>query len=624
MMKNTKLVLTLLFVTFLSIGNAQQKKVTIDESLKKGEATKSETFTAECVGYRNVPTSDLKWRPILTNKKIAYEHEGQNSKKLEAIKAAKLKLKMQNINSGGTVEVKSNKSSVTPVVGNNFLGNTNNGTSPLDNSIAISDGGWIVSVANSTIEYDDMNGNNSYFTDLASFVNDPGITNICDPVVIYDPGADRFILFAQECSGNSSNSFLLVFFSQTNNPNDGWNYYKLTGNPLNDNSAFDYPKLAISNNECYISGNLYANGNYNQSLLYQINKNSGYSGGELQWQYWYNIDGNPFTLCPVSFGQGDTYGPGVYMVATGSGGGSTIKFYDLTNDIGQNPSFNYFEINTTSYSPAANCPQLGSSCNLNNGDCRALSGFYLDGKVHFVFHSDVGNGWNGINYNRLDLNTGVNTSSTFGIPGTVDYTYPSVVSFANSPTDHSVMIGFGAVSSNIYPEVRVVNCDNNMNWSTSTLVKAGESYSCYTNPNQERWGDYTGTTRKHNSQSPSIWMNGMYGTTNNNWNTWISEIHAGAGNSIDEPINTNTSLNVYPNPVVETFKVEFASRERENIIIDIVNLNGKIIKELYRGKSTVGINMFSFNKANLSIGTYVLRIKSNNQIISHEKIIITD
>ena len=132
-----------------------------------------------------------------------------------------------------------------------------------------------------------------------------------------------------------------------------------------------------------------------------------------------------------------------------------------------------------------------------------------------------------------------------------------------------------ASSNNIYPEVRVVNCDNAMSWSASTLVRAGDSYVNITTwPAKERWGDYSGTHRKHNSATPSIWMNGMYGTSSNDWNTWIAEIHY-----LTTGINENQTANdskIFPNPIVETFTVEFSLSENTNIKIDILIFQGKL------------------------------------------------
>ena len=108
----------------------------------------------------------------------------------------------------------------------------------MDNSVAISNGGKIISVANNSIEFYNTNGAMTYTNTIDAFFNDPTITNVCDPVVIYDSGADKFIFFAQECSGNSSNSHILICFSQTNDPNGNWWNYKLNGDPANNNTWF--------------------------------------------------------------------------------------------------------------------------------------------------------------------------------------------------------------------------------------------------------------------------------------------------------------------------------------------------------------------------------------------------
>lgn len=73
---------------------------------------------------------------------------------------------------------------------------------------------------------------------------------------------------------------------------------------MNDNSWFDYPKMSISNNELYITGNLFTNSsNFNQAILYQIQKAAGYSGGNLNWQYWNNIAGSPLHYVPFHTGK---------------------------------------------------------------------------------------------------------------------------------------------------------------------------------------------------------------------------------------------------------------------------------------------------------------------------------
>jgi hypothetical protein len=312
----------------------------------------------------------------------------------------------------------------------------------------------------------------------------------------------------------ASTSKVIICFSKSNNPQNGWWTYKITGNPLNNNCWFDYPSVGVSNNEIYVTGNLFVtNGSFNQSIVYQIPKAAGYAGNNLNWQYWANLSSTPYTatsLVPASYGFQGNYGPGIYFVSSRSSGDNRIRLWDLTNDMGNNPQMNSYTINTTSYSPSADAAQLGSTDKLDNGDCRIQNAFYLNGIVHFVFHSDVGSGWNGINYNRLTVSNATNLSSTFGLVGSYDYSYPAVAPFSTSLSDKSVMIAFLRSSASIYPQVRVINCDNNLQWSSSTLVKSGETFVNFLS-GDERWGDYTGISRRHNSSTPKIWLAGCYG-----------------------------------------------------------------------------------------------------------------
>lgn len=624
-MKKTKL-LTGLFLTTCFFVNAQTQKAIIPTTAKViGQATKSAEYTATVAREIKPISVDLKWKPLLNNKCI--KHHTKNDFELQQIKNQKMIQKQNAILKTTDAEDIAVNLALTPVVGSNFLGNVNTGNSPMDNSVAISNGGKIISVANNSIEFYNTNGAMTYTNTIDAFFNDPTITNVCDPVVIYDSGADKFIFFAQECSGNSSNSHILICFSQTNDPNGNWWNYKLNGDPANNNTWFDYPKIAVSTNELYITGNSFSNSSiFQESLLYQIEKNSGYSGGILNWQYWNNITSNPFTLLPVSSGQQGNYGPGCFLVSTQGAGSSTINLYDLTDDMSaSNETLVHYSIPTTTYSPAADGDQLGTLTKLDNGDCRALSGFYQNGIIHFVFHSDYSNGYNGINYNRLNVTAQTNISSTFGLIG-YEYSYPSVASFASTPTDKSVMIGFGRTGENIYPEIRVVNCDDNMTWGSSTLVKAGSGYAEYTasGGSAERWGDYTGMCRKHNNSAPTVWMNGMFGTTSNDWETWVAEITGTGGTTGITNDTQSDNFKLYPNPIYQEFKTEFELSTNSKISIDILDIQGKLVKTLFNGNAISGKNIFTFNKSNLEIGTYFINISSNNQTLKNEKIIIAN
>lgn len=616
---------------------SQYQKLSVNvpkEYIKENAAAKSGVMQAEFIGFRNPEVLHKDWRPFLNNS--ISKNESEDDAQLKKIKEEKDKIKQQSSltnKTGSANEITTG--TLTPVLGTNFIGIDNGGgNSPLDNTIAVSNGGHIVACVNSRIEYDDVSGNYLGGQTLVNLINDGSIsTNLCDPKVIYDSGADRFILFVQTCDGLAASSKIIIGFSATNNPSSGgWYFYKISGNPLNNNCWFDYPKMAVSNTELFVTGNLFGNsgGPFNQAVIFQIEKSNGFTGGSINWQYWSNINGAPFTVCPVSWGQQGNYGPGIYLVSTAGTANNvtTVNLYEITNVMSaSNEQLMHYTIPTAAYSMGGNAQQSGSSLVLNTGDCRTLSGFYLNGIIHFVFHSDIGSGYNGINYNRLNVSSGTNVSSTFGLSGSYDYCYPAVASIGSATNDKAALIVFSRSGTSVFPEVRAIVCDDQMNWSNSILVKAGESYVDYswTSGTDERWGDYSGIARKYNSNPPAVWVSGDYSSSSNYWKQWIAEITAISSIGINEnnPVKPITA-NVYPNPVVDIYTLEFTMPAAEQILITVTDLQGKLVKELYSGTCYTGKNIFTFNKAQLEAGAYFITIQSNHKNLKNEKIIITE
>lgn len=617
-----RLIIINLFLYFTFWGFSQHNIPLIDASKGEQGGVHSSTFSVEPLGSIPPQRMDSDWMPFITHSAI--KHSRKENELIERIKTEKTALKLSLGAYGSQNEPRSGGGN-PPSVAREFQANIPSGSCPMDNTLAISDDGMIVSCINSNIAYYNSWGNLIYTTGLWSFFNNPGLpSSICDPKVYYDPGEDRFVLFSQVCDGISANSKVLLAFSKSNDPSQGWWLYELTGNPRNDGSWFDYPKLAVSTHELIITGNLfYQSGGFNQAVIYQIDKMAGYSGGSMDWQYWHNISASPFTLLPLSYGQNGTTGPGVLLVSTelSSSGSNNINLYQITDvQSAPNEALNHWNVNTSTYSTGGNATQSGGGL-IDTGDNRALSGFYMDDIIHFVFHSDIGNGWNGINYNRLNIQTLTNTSSTFGLQGTYDYCYPAVASYSNSQNDHSVVIGFERSGPNIYPQYRVVHCDNGGNWSPSVLVQQGYSGIVNACGSPERWGDYTGISRKQNSSSPTVWIAGAYANSNNYWGNWIAEI---TENPVGVEDGSDPDLKVFPNPIIDVFKTEFSVDQLEPISVVIMDYKGTIVKRLYDGYANPGINTFTFNKGNLSAGAYFLQIKNHHKaILKNEKIIVS-
>lgn len=668
----------------------------------------------QCAGNANMQSVDLNWQPILVNKPTEVHMPSPHQDVLDRIKAEKLKEKLQYEKEHGITAGKT--TAVNPVMGTNFAGQLNSGMSPLDNSIAVSDSGYIVSVSNSRIAFYRSNGTSLYNNSLAAFMPFGG-TPVSNPVVLYDTRANRFIMVCQQYPIIDTGK-IFICFSQTAIPTGGWWCYALRGNPAGGGSGFDFPRIAVNDSELFVTGNLYAapgtsSTYFEKPIIFQMDKLAGYSGASMSSIYYPFIFGNPFSILPVSDGQTSGITTGMKLIATTDTGGSYITTMSITGHWSAFPSISYSSASTSAYRPAADARQLGSSALLDVGDCRALSGFLLDGKIHFTFNTDAGSGYCGINYNRLNVAAGTNVSTTLGATG-FDYAYPSVVSYATTTTNPSVIIGFGRTGSTIYPEIRAVNCDSVGAWSATTLVKSSVSYAGSTT-GVTRWGNYTGTARRHNSAAPSVWMNGMFANTAHNWDTWVAEIHdaittpcvpttttpvtaitattatlhwtvvGGAtyniryrpqsastwstttstalfkvltalmpatlyeyevqsmcsdstttaytatdtfrtkpfGVSVTDP-GMAANARVYPNPVVSGFVVDFTLAHDCTLAIDLLDISGRVVKELYAGKGATGNNEFSFSKATLSKGIYFLRIAADGNVVKNEKIIVAE
>nr|MDQ3071728.1 hypothetical protein [Bacteroidota bacterium] len=286
----------------------------------------------------------------------------------------------------------------TPVLNKSFYGATDSRYNPPDNSVAVSNAGLVLSVMNSNLRLYKTSGQVltvRFFSDI--FAEEfPSLTGkMFDPRVLYDPIADRFIMVLLH-SNTYSTSNVMVLFSKTNDPRDGWNMYALKGDVLNSSSWFDFPAIGISKNELYITGNLFTNTNqFVQSVILQISKTDGYAAASnLRYRHWSNIydatGGKSFSLVPASYGISGSYGPGIYLVSNTIGGNSNfVTLYEITDDLtAQDEKLNVYKVtNPFTYIPPRNSPQKGSTQLLNPLDNRIHGAFFIGNSIHYVYNT---------------------------------------------------------------------------------------------------------------------------------------------------------------------------------------------------------------------------------------------
>lgn len=484
-----------------------------------------------------------------------------------------------------------------------FDANTEDNSAPLDNTIACSGDNYIVSISNSFIEYF-QNNTSKYKKDLKSFLNYE-ISSPCDPKVYFDPTTNRFILFLQRCDGSYNKSEIIVGFSISSNPMDGWNFYKLSGNPLNKtNHWFDYPKIGISKDGLFISGNIFigGNGGLAQTVVYQIDKSLGFSGQQLKYRVWYDIADNPFTIMPVNYAFNNTYGKGIYLLSTTwQQKANYLKLYDITGDIyDDGASMNFHRVSTTPYNFFAEAVQLNQR--IDNGDIRIQDAVLSGNKIYFVFTSSNDRNFSRINFNVLDIPTLQNKSTLIGDKDNFSYAYPSLHFFSQENETPTVLIQYNGTSNQSYPDIRCKTCDDNFNCSEEIVVKAGES----TINNYDRWGDYSGVA-KNQTHKYQLWLSSSYGKSKRR-QTYVANIVA-----FNQPTIPEDSLLF--NQLSSTSSVKFNLSAASDIQV-LLKTAGQTTT-IFEGKAEKGDNIFEIFTNDLKKGDYtieVVKIKSNKKL----------
>jgi len=545
-----------------------------------------------------------------------------------------------NRKTGGTVNL---GDAQKPVVLSGFRGNDFDGR-PTDNHIAISNDGIIVSVANSTIFiYDPEADTVMKKISLQAFFDTLHLpADKYDPRVVYDPGQDRFIL-ACLSGRDDSTSNVMVAFSLTNNPLDEWNLYALPGNPLNDSSWTDFPTVAITDEELFITVNLMNNDTVNstandrwkflfrQSLIWQINKQRGYNRQPLEMRYYNDIfyDSRPIrNLCPIQGGSA-TYGPEIYILSN--------RNFDLVNDtffilevtgLLDDPQ-TYLQINVRqSEEPYGLAPDGKQRLNrvLQTNDSRVLAGYLEDDQIHFVQNTVNPDTARSAIYHGIITSVGsskIISGNIIGIPS-MDFAYPNISYTGKYPGDDEALITFDHTSVDTFPGFSAVFYNGREGYSERVTLKAGTNFAD-ASPVQ-RWGDYSGSQRKYNEPG-KVWAAGFYGERlgiNLSNSTWIAEI-ASPDTSTQPPVSIASvvlnSPTAYPNPASDRFTLEFQLTADEILDISLFDFKGSLVKTLIRDRVKSGRNRFSFSTSPLSAGVYFLRITDGKGCIANEKIV---
>ncbi len=514
-----------------------------------------------------------------------------------------------------------------PLVQRGFEGNPQTqyyllpvGYGPSECDIAISNAGKIVSISPYWMYYFNENGTLVFSDSLYHFGN-----SLNDCHVLYDPKADRFVFSSQYGYYNADpfifNAYGTVLgFSKSNDPMDGWSLYQLPFTNFHDNSAGDYPLLAMSDSEIFITLDYYNAGDrYKHVEIIQINKGEGYAGSSslTSQKYDATLTGNTKgTMVPAQGGSA-TYGPNMYFIMANESGNSSNKYYvyEITNTIasGQAVLKRYGPVTSNiSYSAQETSYQPGGIPILNvfaANDVYMEDAFFENGVLQFCQHTNV-NGKAAVCLGRI---TGIPnnltcTAKTISDPN-LYLSYPSIAYAGNSSTDNSAILGIEHSGTNTYPGLSAVYVNSNFDISPLTTVKAGADTI------NGLWGDYSGICRRYNHPG-EVWYEGQYGSKIFPNINWIAKLNSPANcdeqtivSNVSKQIQmekTNPELKVFPNPFSNSTSISVTIYQPQNASLKIFDANGKMIKILADKKFEKGQYEFKWNAEGVSAGIYFL------------------
>lgn len=513
---------------------------------------------------------------------------------------------------------------LTPAIVNDFNGKPIGSPGiPLDNTLAVSNEGIIMSAINTSVNILDAEGNSLKFRSLSGMVvGQLGILDrFYDPKVLYDPTTDRFILVFLEGS-NSDDTRIVVGFTQTNDPTGLWNFYAINGNPNGGAKWSDYPIIAHNKEDLYITVNILRDNEswqegFVQSVIWQVNKSSGYEGDTTLTQNLYSdimYKGEPvWSICPVQPAL-DMDHDNMYFLSVRPDASSndTLFLHEITNTTTSGQGTHTLTVlkSDEKYGVPPSSFQPTEGFKLQTNDTRVLSAALHEGQIQYVQSTLVpGTISSGIYHGTVsDVATTPTVRGRIISSSTQDFAYPSIAFAGETDRENSMMMTFSHVGEDDFPGTSAVfyNFKDGLydNYSPVVMIKEGDSViNSFLADSIERWGDYTDIQPQYNDRG-AVWLCGSYGDADRRNNVWIAKVRANnALLSVEEVF-------VYPNPSDNFIKVSTVFDRNELVTVSLTDLNGKTVKSTTDQRVETGKVEFLVDVSGIEAGYYVLTVSS--------------
>jgi hypothetical protein len=137
-------------------------------------------------------------------------------------------------------------------------------------------------------------------------------------------------------------------------------------------------------------------------------------------------------------------------------------------------------------------------------------------------------------------------------------------------------------------------------------------------PNQEKMGDYFHMISDETGANLA-WANTLNGEQDVYYGRIETEI-VGTRNP-----KTHKTARLYqniPNPVKDETTIRFQLEEKSNVLLEVYDINGKLVSTIFSGIKGPGGHTFSFNVSSLESGIYYYRLTTGNQVLSKKLMVL--
>jgi hypothetical protein len=245
----------------------------------------------------------------------------------------------------------------------------------------------VVSLINRLISVYDKQGNLlDGPTTLRDFFGVPSAFSTFDPLAVYDPFSDRFIVVCTSKYDANQDSRLYIAFSQTGDATGSWNTYYIDADRGQAGNWADYPSIGIDRNAVYLTANMFSYSNFFRNVtLYVYDKEDGYAGRSLDNTHLIDVEtasgGSPYRLRPATIEQavsGDVF----YLMQGSNSFASSLNLFRLTGDRFSSPSLEASTVGLPgSYSGPGDARQPGSSGGVDTLGGSLWNVIYRDGTL---------------------------------------------------------------------------------------------------------------------------------------------------------------------------------------------------------------------------------------------------